>query len=383
MSEKKTPKAKVKQMPVWAMILTDTLLTAAAIGVFMLFDYVMPQSSGVKGEVIATADSGAQTKFTLPNADTSTSSETSDDSSSQAQTDTNSTPAVTTAPQTETATTTLRTEQRDHKNWGNQDTADYLSDQNAISSITNAAIQSEKLGESTTDNAQVTVYKKSIGDGSDKITYYVADVYVTDASVIKTAFADGTFGKNIKDSVYNMATENNAIFAINGDFYGNSERSIVIRNGVKYRDDNNDADICVLFTDGTLKTYSPSEYNSDEIIAQGAWQAWNFGPALLDGSGNVLSTFNTTSYLNSQNPRSAIGCVSAGHYVFVTVDGRMEGYSRGATLSELAAIMCDEGCQSAFNLDGGKSALMYFDGSIINQPDGGGRDLSDIIYIGG
>lgn len=141
--------------------------------------------------------------------------------------------------------------------------------------------------------------------------------------------------------------------------------------------------MCVLFTDGTMQTYSPSEYDSDAVIAKGAWQAWNFGPALLDGSGNVLETFNTTKYLNSANPRSAIGCVSAGHYIFVTVDGRNEGYSKGATLSELAAIMSDEGCMSAFNLDGGKSAMMYFNKSIVNAPDGGGRDLSDIIYIGG
>ena len=49
-------------MPVWAMIITDVVLTAAAIGVFMLFDYVMPQSSGVKGEVIATVDSSAGRK---------------------------------------------------------------------------------------------------------------------------------------------------------------------------------------------------------------------------------------------------------------------------------------------------------------------------------
>ena len=75
--------------------------------------------------------------------------------------------------------------------------------------------------------------------------------------------------------------------------------------------------------------------------------------------------------------------MSAGHYIFVTVDGRNEGYSKGATLSELAAIMSDEGCMSAFNLDGGKSAMTYFNNSIVNAPDGGGRDLSDIIYIGG
>ena len=141
--------------------------------------------------------------------------------------------------------------------------------------------------------------------------------------------------------------------------------------------------IIYVITDGTMQTYSPSEYDSDAVIAKGAWQAWNFGPALLDGSGNVLETFNTTKYLNSANPRSAIGCVSAGHYIFVTVDGRNEGYSKGATLSELAAIMSDEGCMAAFNLDGGKSAMMYFNKSIVNAPDGGGRDLSDIIYIGG
>lgn len=362
-----------KRMPVWAMILLDTVLTAAAIGVFMLFDYVMPQASEVKGEVIANVDSNAEGVFTLP-----------DDSDNAAgQSADVQTAVTTTAPQNKTDTTTLRTEQTERRNWGNQDTADYLSDSNAVSSITNAEIQSEKIGKAKTDEAQVTVYKKSVGDGSDRITYFVADVYVTNAGVIKTAFADGVFGKNIKDSVYNMAVDNNAIFAVNGDFYGNSERSIVIRNGVKYRNDDNDADVCVLFTDGTVKTYSPAEYNEDEVIAQGAWQAWNFGPALLDGNGNVLTTFNTTSYLNSSNPRSAFGSVSPGHYIFVTVDGRMEGYSKGATLSELAAIMCDEGCMTAYNLDGGKSAMMYFDNRIVNAPDGGGRDLSDIIYIGG
>lgn len=140
-------------MPVWAMIITDVVLTAAAIGVFMLFDYVMPQSSGVKGEVIATVDSSAEGSFTLPNA--------ADNSQAESTAQDDSEPAVTTtAPQAEKATTTLRTEQTNHRNWGNQDTADYRSDQNAISSITNGAITSEELGSASTDNAQVTVYKK-------------------------------------------------------------------------------------------------------------------------------------------------------------------------------------------------------------------------------
>jgi exopolysaccharide biosynthesis protein len=179
-----------------------------------------------------------------------------------------------------------------------------------------------------------------------------------------------------------MAENNDAVLTISGDFYGNSEEGVVIRNGVLYRSVVNDADICVLFTDGTMKTYSPEEFDVDEVIQKGAWQAWTFGPELLDGSGNVLSSFNTTSYLNEENPRCALGYIEEGHYIFVVVDGRDVGYSKGATLSELAQIMSDEGCLTAYNLDGGKSAAMVFDGEYVNQPSEGGRTISDIVYIG-
>ena len=375
--------SKSRRMPVWAMIITDTILMAAAVGVFMLFDYVMPHSGNTNGTVVAQVDSQAENTFELPsaskNSDTDSSSDDSETSSQDSSSVATSQPTVTTtAPQTE------KKPKRTTANWyDNTGTDQYESDQNAISSITNASVTSEQIDSYTEDDAEITIYKKSVGEGSEKITYYVADVYVTNAGVIKTAFANDTYGKNIKSNVSQMARTHDAIWAINGDFYGNTEEGIVIRNGVKYRDNLNDADVCVLFTDGTVKTYSADEFNADTVIALGAWQAWCFGPQLLDGSGNVLSSFNTTTYLNSSNPRSAIGYCEPGHYIFVTVDGRNEGYSKGATLSELAAIMSDEGCKYAYNLDGGKSAMMYFDGEVINQPDGGGRDISDIMYIGG
>lgn len=374
---------KNKRMPVWAMIVTDTLLMAASVGVFMLFDYVMPHAGNNKGTVVAQVDSSAENTFALPSekggseenssAQSDNSSVSSADSSAE-----KTTPAVTTAPKQE------KKPKRTTANWyDNTGTDDYAADQNAISSITNAQISSEELNHFANDASDITLYKKSVGEGNDKITYYVLDAYVTNAGVIQTAFANETYGKNIKASVSQMAQEHNAIWAVNGDFYGNSEEGIVIRNGVKYRDNLNDADICVLFTDGTMQTYTADEFDTDLVISQGAWQAWCFGPELLDGQGNILPDFNTTTYLNSQNPRSAVGYIAPGHYIFATVDGRMEGYSKGATLSELAAIMADEGCKYAYNIDGGKSAMMYFDGEIVNKPDGGGRDISDIIYIGG
>ena len=77
-----------------------------------------------------------------------------------------------------------------------------------------------------------------------------------------------------------------------------------------------------------------------------------------------------------------MGWVETNHLKLVVVDGRNEGYSRGVTMSELAQIMADLGCACAYNIDGGGSSAMYFNGSIINQPSNGGeRDTSDILYI--
>ena len=80
-----------------------------------------------------------------------------------------------------------------------------------------------------------------------------------------------------------------------------------------------------------------------------------------------------------KNPRSAIGYFAPGHYCFVVVDGRQKGYSEGMSLDELASTLASLGCQTAYNLDGGATAMMVFQGKLVNQPTNGGRTSSDII----
>lgn len=371
-----------KRMPVWAMILTDALLICAAVGTFMLFDYVMPQASANAGTVVAQVDSESQTKFKLPtdNSGSDTQSEASGDNSSHGE----MTVTDKTDPEKSQDSSSKTEKKNEHtkENWYDKEgTDEFESDQGLVNSVLNADVQSEQVVYYANDDAVISVDKKWFGEGSDKITYFSADIYVTSVDVLKTALAEDTYGKNIKDSIFNMAAEHDAVFAVNGDFYGNSEAGIVVRNGVKYRDNLNDVDICVLLMNGEMKTYSYDEFDTDAVLAEGVWQAWCFGPMLLDGQGNVLDSFNTTPYLNSANPRSAIGCIAPGHYKIVTVDGRDEGYSKGATMSELAAIMADEGCLTAYNLDGGCSAMMVYEDEYVNIPDRG-REISDIIYIG-
>jgi len=134
----------------------------------------------------------------------------------------------------------------------------------------------------------------------------------------------------------------------------------------------------VLYRDGVMKTFEVGTYDSEEIIAQDPWQSWQFGPALLDENGEPKTEFN--SELKEINPRCAFGYYEPGHYCFVVVDGRNELYSMGATLRELAEIMHTLGCTAAYNMDGGNSAQMEFNGKTVNQ-NYGGRPIGDIIYF--
>jgi len=234
----------------------------------------------------------------------------------------------------------------------------------------------------TGDNLCITVTQHSTGSGNSKITWYVADIQVKDLTLLDTCFAEDTYGRSITDTVLDMASAHSAILAVNGDYYSEQKNNIVIRNGTLYQDADITSDLCVLYNDGTMKTYSPGEITADQAVADGAWEAWNFGPELLASDGSVLADFNTSSHVAEVNPRTAIGYYEPGHYCLVVVDGRSPGYSRGMTLDELAQLFSDLGCTAAYNLDGGKSSVMVFNGKIVNQPCDGGREVSDAITVG-
>jgi exopolysaccharide biosynthesis protein len=210
------------------------------------------------------------------------------------------------------------------------------------------------------------------------ITYFVADIFVRNLQYLRSYFANDTYGTGYRQSVSTMAKANNALLAISGDYYGNQQRGVVIRNGKVYRKSIGD-DICILYNDGTMKTYSPEGFSVDDAIAKGVYQAWSFGPKLLT-NGQPMTEFNTS--VAPANPRAAIGYYAPGHYCMVVVDGRQEGYSKGMTMKELSQLFASLGCQDAYNLDGGQTAQMVFLGNTVNQPYNGGRSVSDIIAIG-
>jgi exopolysaccharide biosynthesis protein len=243
----------------------------------------------------------------------------------------------------------------------------------------------------TSDTAKISVEKVVTGSGDSQVTYFVADVTVSDATIVRSAFANDQFGENIIQNPSDIAAGAGAVLAINGDYYGFRTTGIVIRNGVAFRDKGARQGIA-FYTDGTAKLYDETATTAAKLVAAGAWNTLSFGPGLVDG-GKVLAGIDKvevdTNFGNhsvqGEQPRTGIGVVDGNHLLFVVADGRSTGYSRGVTMTEFAQIFADRGAELAYNLDGGGSSAMVFNGKLVNNPLGKGqeRGTSDILYVAG
>lgn len=212
----------------------------------------------------------------------------------------------------------------------------------------------------------------------NEATYYVADVWVRHISSFKTGFAGGEYARGVYDTTQQIASDCGAVVAVNGDYCGAHSGGVVIRNGVLYREGAT-TDVCVLYADGVMETYTRKAFSTEAAVARGAYQAWNFGPLLLE-NGQIPASYST-SLDGGRDPRTAIGYYAPGHYCLVLVDGRRAGYSRGLTLTQLSELFLSLGCTVAYNLDGGQTSVMTFQGEIVGQPYKGGRVVSDIVYF--
>jgi exopolysaccharide biosynthesis protein len=221
------------------------------------------------------------------------------------------------------------------------------------------------------DNLRIAINKVQ----TDDVTYFVADVWVKQIDALKAAFAENSYGRGGHEMPLQIADEQDAVFAVTGDYYGARKEGVVVRNGQLYRDVMGD-NVCILRRDGTLTVYQKGDISTLDCLDDSIWQAWAFGPVLVK-DGTVCDT--SGSKIKVRNPRCAIGYYAPGHYCFIVVDGRQKGYSEGMTLDELANTFAALGCEAAYNLDGGATAAMMFEGALVNQPTNGGRASSDII----
>lgn len=263
-------------------------------------------------------------------------------------------------------------------------------------SNTNSTFNTEVASQAA-KNAQVTDTSYSDGNISVNLTektvndtqIYVADVTLSSADYLKTALAQNSYGTNVTAKTSVTAAENNAILAVNGDYYGANSSGYVIRNGVVYRDsvreDASNGDLAI-YKDGSFKIIYENQISADQLVQDGVVNLLAFGPSLVENGEISVDTNTEVGQAMSSNPRTAIGIIDENHYIIVVSDGRTSE-SKGLSLYQMAEVMKSYGVKTAYNLDGGGSSTLYFNGQVINKPTTGGskiseRAVSDIVYIG-
>lgn len=222
--------------------------------------------------------------------------------------------------------------------------------------------------------------------------YFVIDLKLSDVEYLGTHFRQKN-GKVTKATTSELAQDVDAIFAINGDYFSYREYGFVVRNYTVYRDTArppkstslNGDDTLFVMPDGSLMMFDENNAMFKNGLPSDIYQAFTFGPRLIENDELMVTERSEVGQSSASNPRTAIGMIEPLHYIIVVSEGRLYD-GDGMTLYELANIMKDLGCKTAYNLDGGSSTTLYFNGEVINTPgrsDGSERDISDIIYING
>ena len=257
---------------------------------------------------------------------------------------------------------------------------------NTTSSSTNTTATNVSTSDTSysDDHISITLTEKTVNNTQ----VYIADITVSSVEYLKTALAQNTYGTNVTAKTSVTAANNNAILAINGDYYGANSTGYVIRNGVVYRDtvreDSSNGDLAI-YKDGSFKIIYEDEISAEQLVKDGVVNLLAFGPSLVENGEIVVNTNSEVGQSMASNPRTAIGIIDENHYIIVVSDGRTSE-SQGLSLYELAEVMKSYGVKTAYNLDGGGSSTLYFNGQVINKPTTNGniseRAVSDIVYIG-
>jgi len=221
----------------------------------------------------------------------------------------------------------------------------------------------------------------------DGVIWRIAYVEIEHPSQLRTGIAGNKVTSSRVALPSAMAEKYNAVIAISGDYYSNdpAKTTYEYRMGQKIRNKRNrKKDILIIDENGDFHLFVKSneaEMKEFDKSGLGILHAFTFGPALVK-DGTLLEMDKDYGYNpNGKEPRMAIGQMDTLSYVLVLAEGRTDD-SKGVTHQGLADFMFDLGCLEAFNLDGGNTATMVFNGGYYQDKTvKNERAQSDIIYF--
>ncbi len=216
--------------------------------------------------------------------------------------------------------------------------------------------------------------------------YTFSEIKIADASQFRRYLADNTFGSGIQYRSSDMAATVNAVVAMSGDFYKFRPMGIVVYQRDLYRTSVEALDTCFVDAGGNLILKDRSEIRALESVEDFIHDndilfSLSFGPILIKDGVNVCPGNYPIGEIHDTYSRAAIAQLGEKHYLLVTVN--YEGpYVAASTVGQLAQVLTDMGCPTAYTLDGGQTGTIVMNDAVINNVDyGEQRNISDIIYF--
>ena len=245
-----------------------------------------------------------------------------------------------------------------------------------------------------------TITVKAGSGNTGTCDYWYAEIRLTDASQLRTMGAsnDGSFSRTGELNGLRFAEQANAVVAINGDFWDSREKhemGYIVRQGILYRNkldavrqwDSRLMDILLIDEDGDFTVLQqptagkiPGLLNGKRVL-----NAFSFGPILVQ-NGEAVTNYHQSDFwldMAADQPRQRMCICQTGHlrYLVLCCSGPYKE-NTGMTLRELGELAASLGAVTAYNLDGGYSTLLYFNGRQLNQSGNTKpRALMDIIYF--
>lgn len=215
---------------------------------------------------------------------------------------------------------------------------------------------------------------------------YIAYVKIATPSQIRTAVAGKKLGASSTNHTSKISSNYNGIVAMNGDYYTKTKAGYIVRMGESYREKTSKnmdlllidemGDFHILLRGHDEQKEALAVFQSEHEIVNGFF----FGPALVvDGAKQEIPKEYQFDP-HQKNPRAGIAQLGALTYAMVVVNGRTDS-SEGVTMAEFASIMEELGAQQAYNLDGGNSATLVFNGQVYNDKPQAERSVTDILYF--
>lgn len=219
-----------------------------------------------------------------------------------------------------------------------------------------------------------------------RVVFTYSEVKLLHPSQFRRYLSGGQFGSGQLSLTTEMSQSVNAVVACSADFYSYRRQGLTVTDGQVHKYVKGVDDTCFVDYNGDLilerdLVFASKEEAQAYVDEHNINFSLSFGPVLVVDGENVCPNGYALGEVKEEYPRAAICQMGKLHYMFVA--SNMENPYYGALdMRRFSEYIHQTGCQRAYALDGGQTASVAMNNTLINKVNyGSQRLISDIIYF--